>query len=164
MFPFRHAAVLSISLVACSFATTSAYPFRAYVSNEKSNTISVVDKDSMQTVATIQTGQRLCGIEVSRDGRFVYVALGDDDTMQIIDANTLEHVGDLPSGPDPEQFAMDPAGKILYVANEKDAMVTIIDVAKRLATGQVAVGVNLTRDGKSIQVGELPRGVAFRPN
>jgi YVTN family beta-propeller protein len=114
----RRAAVLSLSLAACSFAaTTPASAFLAYVSNERSNTISVVDTDKMETVATIKTGQRPRGIEVSRDGKFVYAALGDDDTIQIFDTKSLNNVGELPSGPDPEQFTLDPAGKILYVAN-----------------------------------------------
>ena len=121
--------------------TNPAFAFLAFVSNEKGNSISVVDTDKMATVATIPTGQRPRGIAVSRDGKFVFVALGDDDTIQIFDAKTFKNVGELPSGADPEQFALDPSGKLLYVANENDAMVTIIDVDKRLALGQVSVGV-----------------------
>ena len=118
-----------------------ASAFLAFVSNEKGNSISVVDTDKMETVATIPTGQRPRGIAVSKDGKSVFVALGDDDTIQIFDTKTYQNIGELPSGPDPEQFALDPAGKRLYVANENDAMVTIIDVDKRLALGQISVGV-----------------------
>jgi PQQ-dependent catabolism-associated beta-propeller protein len=131
----------SVCLALLLFGTNPATAFRAFVSNEKGNSISVVDTDKMETVATIPTGQRPRGIAVSRDGKFVYVALGDDDTIQIFDTKTHENVGELPSGADPEQFALDPAGKRLYVANENDAMVTIIDVDKRLALGQISVGV-----------------------
>ena len=89
-----------------------AFAFLAYVSNEKSNSVSVIDTDKMETVATVKTGQRPRGIEVSRDGKLVFVALGDDDIIQVIDTKSLNVVGELPSGPDPEQFALDPAGKI----------------------------------------------------
>ena len=119
-----------------SFPLDSASAFLAYVSNEKGNSISVVDTDKMETVATIKTGQRPRGIEVTRDGKFVFVALGDDDTIQMFDTKTRADAGQLPSGPDPEQFTLDPAGKTLYVANENDAMVTIIDMAKRAAIGR----------------------------
>src|ERR1700727_3468575 len=77
-----------------------AFAFLAYISNEKGNSVSVIDTDKMETIATIKTGQRPRGIEVSRDGKSVYVALGDDDIIQVIDAKTLTVGGDLPSGPD----------------------------------------------------------------
>src|SRR6516225_2935023 len=106
---------------------TSAGAFTAYVSNEKSNTISVIDTDKFQVVKTIKVGQRPRGIELTKDGKYVLVAVGDDDTIQMIDVRTHEIVATLPSGPDPELFTQDPPGKILYVANENDNTVTIID-------------------------------------
>ena len=141
MFDMRWIAVLGLSLLGFLLSFDSASAFLAYVSNEKGNSISVIDTDKMETVATIPTGQRPRGIEVSRDGKFVFVALGDDDTIQVFDTKTRNDAGNLPSGADPEQFTLDPAGKMLYVANENDAMVTIIDVAKRAAIGQVSVGI-----------------------
>src|SRR6516165_10901685 len=140
MLDLRRIATLGLSLFGLLVTFDHASAFLAYVSNEKGNSISVVDTDKMETVATIKTGQRPRGIEVTPDGKFVIVALGDDDTIQMFDAKNFNEVGELPSGPDPEQFALDPAGKFLYVANENDAMVTIIDMAKRAAVGQVTVG------------------------
>ena len=108
-------------------AATPADAFIAYVSNEKGNTISVIDTDSWTVRKTIKVGQRPRGIEFTRDGKFVLVAVGDDDTIQVIDAATQQVVDSLPSGPDPELFVQDAAGKILYVANENDNTITIID-------------------------------------
>ena len=104
MFDVRWTAVLGLSLLGLSLSAGSASAFLAYVSNEKGNSISVIDTDKMETVATIKTGQRPRGIEVSHDGKLVYVALGDDDIIQVFDAKTFNSAGDLPSGPDPEQF------------------------------------------------------------
>jgi PQQ-dependent catabolism-associated beta-propeller protein len=151
MFDLRWTAVLGVVLAGLCLPADSAFAFLAYVSNEKGNSVSVIDTDKMETVATVKTGQRPRGIEVSRDGKFVYVAAGDDDIIQIIDTKSLEIIGELPSGPDPEQFTLDPTGKTLYVANENDAMVTIIDVAKRTAIGQVSVGIE-------------PEGMALSPD
>src|SRR5207248_5675327 len=92
------------------------------------NTVSVIDTDSWTVTKTIKVGQRPRGIEFTRDGKFVMVAVGDDDTIQMIDAKTLAVVDTLPSGPDPELFAQDAAGKTLYVANENDNTVTVIDL------------------------------------
>src|ERR1700761_4665585 len=127
MLDLRWTVVAGISLFGLLLSFDPAFAFLAYVSNEKGNSISVIDTEKMETVATIKTGQRPRGIEVTRDGKFVFVALGDDDTIQVFDTKTHNDAGSLPSGPDPEQFTLDPAGKLLYVANENDAMVTIID-------------------------------------
>ena len=105
--------------------------FTAYVSNEKGNTITVVDTDKLQVVNTIKVGQRPRGIELTKDGKFVLVAVGDDDTIEVVDIKSGEVVAILPSGPDPELFTQDAAGKILYVANENNNTVTIIDMDKR---------------------------------
>src|SRR3954454_19694189 len=99
-------------------AASPASAFIAYVSNEKSNTVSVIDTDSWTVTKTIKVGQRPRGIDFTRDGKFVMVAVGDDDTIQMIDVKTQTVVDSLPSGPDPELFAQDAAGKVLYVANE----------------------------------------------
>jgi YVTN family beta-propeller protein len=93
--------VLAFTLAGLSVSVDPARAFLAYVSNEKGNTVSVIDTEKMETIATIKTGQRPRGIEVSRDGKLVYVALGDDDIIQVIDTKSLTVVGELPSGPDP---------------------------------------------------------------
>ncbi|MEA2820471.1 MAG: hypothetical protein QOJ86_2475, partial [Bradyrhizobium sp.] len=121
----RH--ILVFATIIWLAATAPALAFVAYVSNEKSNTVSVIDTDKWTVTKTIKVGQRPRGIEFTRDGKFVLVAVGDDDTIQMIDAATQQVVDTLPSGPDPELFVQDKAGKILYVANENDNTITIID-------------------------------------
>jgi len=91
-------------------ATAPAGAFIAYVSNEKSNTVSVIDTEKWAVTKTIKVGQRPRGIEFTRDGKLVMVAVGDDDTIQIIDTATQQVVDTLPSGPDPESFVQDAAG------------------------------------------------------
>jgi YVTN family beta-propeller protein len=63
-------------------AATPASAFIAYVSNEKSNTVSVIDTDKWTVTKTIKVGQRPRGIEFTRDGKFVLVAVGDDDKIR----------------------------------------------------------------------------------
>src|SRR5215207_8354989 len=144
---------LLVGLVLAIVLAAPADAYLAYVSNEKGNTISVVDTARLEVVKTIKVGQRPRGIGLTKDGKYILVCVGDDDAIEIIDAKSYEIVGTLPSGPDPEQFTMDPDGKILYVANEDNNMVTIIDLERRVPLGEVQVGVEpegmgLSPDGK----------------
>ncbi|MGC1973779.1 MAG: hypothetical protein WA712_20995, partial [Pseudolabrys sp.] len=56
----RRAGVLTLGIIVVLIGPAKA--FTAYVSNEKSNTVSVVDTDRMETVKTIKVGQRPRGI------------------------------------------------------------------------------------------------------
>src|SRR5215212_12121995 len=87
------------SLLWFALSLISAQParaFMAYVSNEKSNTVSVIDTAKWEGVRTIKAGQRPRGIEISKDQKFVFVAVGDDEAIQIIDTKTFATVGKLP--------------------------------------------------------------------
>ena len=153
--------ILLFGMIVWLAGTLPAGAFIAYVSNEKSNTVSVIDTDKWAVIKTIKVGQRPRGIELTRDGKFVFVAVGDDDTIEVIDTSTQQVVDKLPSGPDPELFVQDAAGKILYVANENDNTVTIIDIERRVRVGDVQVGVEpegmaISPDGKSSSIHPRP--------
>ena len=50
-----------------------ARAYTAYVTNERDNTVSVVDLDQMKTVQTVRVGQRPRGITMTKDGREILV-------------------------------------------------------------------------------------------
>src|SRR5438445_11282980 len=79
-----------------------ASAFTAYVSNEKSNTVSVIDTDKFTVAKTIKVGQRPRGIELNKVGKFILVAVVDDDSIQVIDHDTDEMFATLRSVPDCE--------------------------------------------------------------
>src|SRR3954471_7366563 len=74
-FRFCLLCALCVSVAHSVFGATNAPAFHVYVSNERSNDVSVIDPATNQLVATISVGKRPRGIRVSHDGRFVYVAL-----------------------------------------------------------------------------------------
>ena len=49
---------------------------RAYVTNEDGESVSVLDTDKAELVATVNVGKRPRGLKVSRDGARLYVAFG----------------------------------------------------------------------------------------
>ncbi|MGC2079807.1 MAG: hypothetical protein WA728_28075, partial [Xanthobacteraceae bacterium] len=105
--------VLGVALAL--FLPVQANAYTAYVSNERSNTVSKIDTDTWKVTKTIKVGQRPRGIAYTKDQKYVLVACGDDDTIQMIDTATDSIAGSLPSGPDPEFFTQSPDGKLLYV-------------------------------------------------
>ena len=93
----------------------------AYVSNERANTISVVDVGSGKVTATWTTGHRPRGIVVTPDGKYVLVAVGQDSAVEMRDAATGALITSLPSGQDPEQIFLTRDGTTLFASNEDDA-------------------------------------------
>ena len=91
-----------------AFATPSFAAPLIFVSNEKDNTVTVLNADTLETVKTIKVARRPRGIVVSPDGKELFVAAGDGDIMDVIDTGTLEISRQLESGPDPELMAIDP--------------------------------------------------------
>lgn len=133
-------------LVQASFASAELI----FVSNERDNTVTVLDGTTMDPIKTIATSARPRGIITSHDGKLIYVCAGDDDRLDVIDVSTLEIVDQLDSGPDPELLDVDHAGSRIYIANEDDAMVTVME-----------------RDGTilvEIPVGIEPEGMAVSPD
>lgn len=148
----RHMIPAAMALTLLSVLPAQAYV--AYTSNERDNTMSVIDLDQMKTVKTMPTGQRPRGITVTPDGKYVLVACGDDDDIQIFDTKTFQVVRTLAT-PDPELFALRPTGNPLYVSNENDALVTVwnIDTGQKLATIPTGVepeGMAISPDGETI--------------
>lgn len=144
------------ALLVSAFAV--AQPARAdtiFVSNEKSNTISVVDGGTLKVTATIKVGRRPRGIAFDRDMTRIFVCVGDDNRIDVIDVAKQAVVDRLPSGPDPELFVLEPAGRLLYVANEDDNMVSVVDTEAKKIVGEIQVGVEpegmgISPDGKTL--------------
>ncbi|MEE9576272.1 MAG: beta-propeller fold lactonase family protein, partial [Gemmatimonadota bacterium] len=91
---------------------------RLYVSNEFVDTVTVIDLQTEERIATIDVGDRPRGIKASPDRRHVYVALGDDDAIGVIEVASNTVLEKIPAGEDPEVFDISPDGRFLYVSNE----------------------------------------------
>lgn len=138
-------------LLALALITPLALAERAYISNEKDNTLSVIDLNDLAVVDTIEVGMRPRGITFSKDYSKLYICASDSDAVQVMDVATGKIVADLPSGEDPEQFALHPDDRRLYIANEDNAIVTVVDTQDRTVIAQVDVGVE-------------PEGMAVSPD
>ncbi len=70
-----HLGTLACGATLLLTASFAAHAGRLYVSNEDGHTVTVIDTDKNEAIATIPVGKRPRGIQVSHDGALVYVAL-----------------------------------------------------------------------------------------
>lgn len=131
-------------------AVTAAPPKRIFVTNEKDDTVSVIDGATNEVVATINIGARPRGIGVAPDGSEVYVAISEDNAIAVFDPESLAVLRQFQSGDDPETFAVHPNGNI-YISNEDDAKASVFNPK----TGELIA---------EIKVGIEPEGVAISPD
>ena len=137
----------------------SAYPKGTnlvFVSNEKSNTITVLDTNH-RVIKILKTCRRPRGMHFSADRTQFYVGCADDSQISIYDVASQKLVGRIRGVEEPETFDLHPNGRHLYISNEEDATATVFDVEtkKQLAefeTGEEPEGVQITSDGKLVFV------------
>ena len=123
---------MGMALACAGGVVGQAEAVEIYVSNEKGNSISIIDGDTLELIETVPVGNRPRGIALSSDGRYLYICASDDDTIQVMDTETREILVHLPSGPDPELLVLSPDDALIYAANEDDNMVTVIDIANQV--------------------------------
>ena len=150
----------------------------AYVTNEDSQDLSVIDTRSDSVVATIPVGTRPRGVRVAPDGRTVFVALSGSpkcpptmpdkeceklrsdktkDGVAVVDVATRKVTRVLPGGSDPETFDISRDGSTLFVSNEDAHSASIVDipsgkVRSTVAVGREPEGVRLQPDGSVVWI------------
>src|SRR2546426_12486130 len=100
--------LLAASLVLGS--TRAGAELRVFVTNEKSDDVTVIDAATRAVVRTIPVGKRPRGVAVSPDGRRVYVTNSNSDSLSVIDAKTLEVLSTVPAGVGPGGVSPQPGG------------------------------------------------------
>lgn len=145
----------ALVLASAARVEAAALTGTAYASNEKDNSVSVLDLSKMKAVKTVPTGQRPRGMALTSDGGRLLVCLGDSNRIDIFDTKNWNVVGSI-NTPDPEYAALrQPGNDPLYVSNENNALVTVwnIDSQKMLVqmpTGVEPEGMAVSPDGELI--------------
>src|SRR5690349_24925060 len=75
--PARLAAAAALILV-----SGAAQARELFVTNEKGNSVTIIDGDTLKVTATVPVGNRPRGIVISPDGKFLYICVSDDDTIK----------------------------------------------------------------------------------
>jgi YVTN family beta-propeller protein len=150
----------------------------AYVTNEDSQELTVIDTRTDSVVAVIPVGTRPRGVRLAPDGKTVFVALSGSpkcpptmpdeeceklttdkskDGVAVVDVATRRVTRVLPGGSDPETFDISHDGSTLFVSNEDAHTASIVDVPSgeirsTVAVGKEPEGVRLQPDGSTVWV------------
>ncbi|MDT8271703.1 MAG: carboxypeptidase regulatory-like domain-containing protein [Desulfomonilia bacterium] len=109
----------------------------AYITNNISNDVSVIDLSTRTVVDRITVGFEPYGVAVSPDGRRVYVSSWDN-TVSVIDTATRSVIASLDV--DALCLAVSRDGSVLYVVSLQDSVVRKFSTSDFTPMGSVSVG------------------------
>jgi len=176
-----------------AWGSALAAPF-AYVPNEGSGTLSVIDTATDQVIGDIPAGKKPRGLAANVEGTRLYVSDQPNNRLVVVDLALRKEVGTVPLGVSPEGVSASPDGRYIAVALEESNSIAFIAAA----TGKEAFTVKVegknpehavfSPDGKlvyvsaedaeqvdvidvdrrlqvaKIAVGRRPRGIGFLPD
>jgi YVTN family beta-propeller protein len=135
---------------------------RAYVSNSRSGTISVLDIDGSRLMTNLRVGRGAEGLDISPDGRELWVANRGENTVAIIDTESLEIVGRLDCGEQPIRVRFTPGGDRVLVSNARSGDLVVFSAAGRREIARVSMEVaDAEREaGLNLELSPVPVGIA----
>jgi YVTN family beta-propeller protein len=145
----------SATLLVLAFASP-ALADEAFVTNQGSGDLTIVDLATMNPVATVAIGGKPAGVAVSPDGTRAYVTSPEGKFLSVIDARERRVLRRIPLEGGPLGLAVTPDGKRVFVADMYDGRLYSVDPeAGVVATAQIGAtpsGVAVTPDGRTILV------------
>lgn len=133
-----------------------------------SGTVSVMSLVDHRIITEIAVHLHPCGMALSPDSSFLYVANANSDLVSVIDTKldkviktiSSKPMEELPFGSAPNDVVIAPDGKTLYIADGGDNLLAMIDLKKDKLKGLIPTGwypssVILSRDGSKLFVANM---------
>src|SRR5437588_325208 len=148
------------TLIATGLAQPAA-AVMAYVSNEKGNTVTVIDIEKRTQLGAVQVGVEPEGMEISPDGKILINTSETTNMAHFIDLASRKIVANVLVDSRPRFAAFKPDGSELWVSSEIGGTVSVIDPVQHAVKKKIAfaipglrteaiqpVGISMTGDGK----------------
>ena len=113
---------------------------RLYVTNQNSNTVSVINTATNTVTATIAVGRQPNHITII--GTRAYISVAQDNKIQILDTTTNTLTATITAN-SPFGSTASPDGTSLYVANGSTNTISVINTATNTVSGTIATGTTL---------------------
>jgi len=115
---------------------------RLFATNLASGKLSVIDTHTLETIASIPTGNRCHVVTLTNDNRYAWVANIGEDNISIVDTTNYRILGTIPVGHGPTGIAFSVDGRFAYVSNQDDKTVTVVDTATQELIQTIPVKTN----------------------
>jgi YVTN family beta-propeller protein len=104
---------------------------KAYVANIKDGTVSVIDVAGNKLMNQIVLKPGIEGLDISPDGRELWVANRDDSTVAVVNTTTFKQEATLPAHQIAFRVKFTPNGHHVVVSNGLSGNLSVYDVTKR---------------------------------
>jgi YVTN family beta-propeller protein len=127
---------------------------RIYVANESSNSVTVIDANSLTVVATVDSlNHSTHDLAVSRDGKLAFATNLASGKVSVIDTQRLETVASIFTGSRSHVVALTNDNRHAWVANISDDNISIVDtqtfrILGTIPVGKGPTGMTFSRDGR----------------
>jgi YVTN family beta-propeller protein len=127
---------------------------RVFVANESSNSVTVVDGDSFQVIATVDARNHAThDLAVSRDGRWLFATNLASGRLSAINTKALETVASIATGDRAHVVTLTNDNRQAWVANIGENTISIVDTGTFRILGTILVGkgptgLTFSRDGR----------------
>ncbi len=125
--------------VAAAVYATSKKSY-AYIGNEGSDDVSVIDLSTKSVINTIPMGQSPVSIAINSSTGKGYVANFKSDNVSILTLSTNTVAAVIAVGSEPSSVGINTTTNKIYVANSKSDTVSVIDGASNAVTATIPVG------------------------
>jgi YVTN family beta-propeller protein len=148
---------IALALALSPAAFVQAEPF-AYITNQGSHDVSVIDLVSQKVVATVPVGRSPAGVAASSRAGRVFISNPDSKTISVIDMRTQRVVETLQAGEGPVGIDVAPDGSQVFATDWYSDRLLVFDVPAAAHNADLAVAEHVAK--ASIKVGKAPAGVA----
>lgn len=134
---------------------TIACESQVWVVNRESDSVSVIDTQSLKPIKTIAVGKAPFALVI--DDRYAYIANAQSNTLSVVDLDSLSEIKQIKTGRMPYGVAVDRKRHRIYVSNQLENTVTVLDSKthqhlKTLKTGGYPENIAVDEENQRLYV------------
>ncbi len=145
-----------VLLLAAALFWSCARAEEAFIPNQSSDDLSIIDLATMHELARLPIGGKPAGVAISRDGARAYVTSPEGHFVSVIDARARKVEKRIAAPGAPLGIAVAPDGRRIYVADMYGRNLYAIDpqsgASQHVEVGAAPAGVVATQDGRLLLV------------
>ncbi|PCI96310.1 MAG: hypothetical protein COB15_10780 [Flavobacteriales bacterium] len=136
----------------------------AVVSNIASNSISIINIEEGKLIKNVVCGSGAEGVDVTKDGKEIWVTNNVDNTISIIDSETLKITATLTTQKQPLRLMFTTNGKQCLVANSQYGTIGVYDVETKKIIKEIILDGKRNIFERLIYHTPRPVGILMHPN